>query len=262
MEDAHATVLSLSPEEPDCAFYAVYDGHCGQNIAKYCGEHVHQRIVRSPHFARKEYEQAMVEGFLGVDQDLLQCDLRNDGSGCTAVSLLITGEGKMICANAGDSRCVLCRGGKAHPLSTDHKPTLDSELKRIQKAGAFVTAGRVNGNLALSRAIGDFDFKQNKDIPAEDQAISAKPEIVVRQMRHDDDFLVLACDGIWDVMSNDDVVELVKRELASGNDDLALVCEKTFDKCLAPSAPGLGCDNMTMMIVQIKDEFKQQLKLL
>eukprot|EP01062_Namystynia_karyoxenos_P018341 TRINITY_DN16827_c0_g1_i1.p1 TRINITY_DN16827_c0_g1~~TRINITY_DN16827_c0_g1_i1.p1 ORF type:complete len:298 (+),score=75.99 TRINITY_DN16827_c0_g1_i1:108-1001(+) len=262
MEDAHTTVLSMAPEAPDCAFFAVFDGHCGQNIARYCGEHVHHRVLNSHSFVKKDYNQAMVEGFLGVDEDLQSSELRNDGSGCTAVACLITGEGKIICANAGDSRCVLCRGGKAVALSQDHKPTLESELKRIQKAGAFVTAGRVNGNLALSRAIGDFDFKQNKQIAPEDQAISAKPDIAVRQMQRDDDFLVLACDGVWDVLSNEEVIEFVRKEITGGQEDLAFICEKTFDRCLAPSAPGLGCDNMTMIVVQIKEDFKRQLGLL
>eukprot|EP01065_Artemidia_motanka_P014504 TRINITY_DN18421_c5_g1_i1.p1 TRINITY_DN18421_c5_g1~~TRINITY_DN18421_c5_g1_i1.p1 ORF type:complete len:298 (+),score=72.25 TRINITY_DN18421_c5_g1_i1:136-1029(+) len=262
MEDAHTTALSLSPEAPECAFYAVYDGHCGQNIARYCGEHVHRRVVRSPHFVQKEYQQAMVEGFLGTDEDLMASELKNDGSGCTAVACLVTGDGQIICANAGDSRCVLCRGGKAVAMSSDHKPTLESELRRIQKAGSFVTQGRVNGNLALSRAIGDFDFKQNKSIAAEDQAISAKPDVVTKQLQKEDEFVVLACDGIWDVMSNEDVIEFVRKEIAVCQADLALVCEKTFDRCLAPSAPGLGCDNMTMVVVQFKDEFKRQLQLL
>ena len=65
-------------------------------------------------------------------------------------------------ANIGDSRAVLCRNGKAFPLSTDHKPELQLEQNRIEKAGGYVTEGRINGSLNLSRAFGDFSYKNNE----------------------------------------------------------------------------------------------------
>ena len=232
MEDAHTTVLSM-PEDPSCAFFAVYDGHCGEKIARYCGEKLHGRVAASQHFKKGEWEEAMNEGFLGTDMDLLSSDLRHDPSGCTAVSCLVTTKGEIICANAGDSRAVLSRGGRAVPLSFDHKPTNDAEMKRIQLAGGYVTAGRVNGNLALSRAIGDFTFKQNTQLRAEEQMVCAQPEIIRESMNPEDEFIVLACDGIWDVMSNEQVVAHVREELQHSQ-DLAAICEKTFEKCLAP----------------------------
>ena len=80
-------------------------------------------------------------------------------AGCTATTMLIT-QNEIICANAGDSRTVLSRGGKALPLSQDHKPDDMAERKRIYAAGGFVEASRVNGMLALSRALGDFEYKK------------------------------------------------------------------------------------------------------
>lgn len=256
MEDAHCAVLDLEGAPPGSSFYGVFDGHCGQNIAKYCGDNLCRRVIEDPHFKEEKFVEAMIGGFLGTDEDILNDpQLRHDGSGCTAVTALITAT-HIYCGNAGDSRCVLSRDGKAIPLSTDHKPTNETELKRIQKAGSFVSSGRVNGNLALSRAIGDFEFKQNKNLPPAEQAISAKPDVVVHQITPQDEFVVLACDGVWDVMSNEDVVTFVKRRLQKTN-DLASICENIFDECLAPSAPGLGCDNMTMIIVQFKNPEKK-----
>ncbi|KAJ9465059.1 putative protein phosphatase 2C T23F11.1 [Diplonema papillatum] len=261
MEDAHTTELSLQQNQ-ECAFYAVYDGHCGQKVAQYCGSNLHRRVAKSTHFSTGEYPKALEEGFLGTDEDLLKSEeMRNDGSGCTAVALLVTGKGQIYCANAGDSRCVLCRGGQAVPMSFDHKPTNDEEMKRIQKAGAYVNGGRVNGNLSLSRAIGDFAFKQNPSVQARDQAITALPDVLEKQLQADDEFAVLACDGIWDCMTNEQVVAFVREELQH-TDDLASICEKVFDNCVAPSAPNIGCDNMTMIIVQFKDDFKKKLSLL
>eukprot|EP01063_Lacrimia_lanifica_P007573 TRINITY_DN14857_c0_g1_i2.p1 TRINITY_DN14857_c0_g1~~TRINITY_DN14857_c0_g1_i2.p1 ORF type:complete len:270 (+),score=83.66 TRINITY_DN14857_c0_g1_i2:77-886(+) len=232
MEDAHTTLLSLGPEGPDCAFYAVFDGHCGRNVARYCGDHLHKRVASSPHFAAGEYAKALDEGFLGIDTDLLQSDLKGDPSGCAAVACLLTGQGQILCGNAGDSRCVLSRGGAAFELSRDHKPTNAGEMKRIQKAGGFVAAGRINGNLALSRAIGDFDFKQNASLPAEEQIVSAQPQVIATELQADDEFVVLACDGIWDCLSSQEVVDFVHNELRH-TDDLAAICERAFDRCLA-----------------------------
>ena len=173
------------------------------------------------------------QGFLGTDEDILQSELSNVSSGCTVVSCIVSGKGEVVCGNAGDSRCVLSRGGVAVPLSFDHKPTNTAEMQRIKKAGGYVEDKRVNGNLALSRAIGDFSFKQNTQVAPEDQAISAKPDIITTQLQPEDDFLVLACDGIWDCMSNDEVIAFVRKELAH-TDDLAAICERIFDKCIAP----------------------------
>lgn len=249
MEDSHTCVLDL--KAPGFAFFGVFDGHCGNKVARYCGENLYQRIFRDPSFEQKRYEDSMVAGFLGIDQDILSDPrLQNDSSGCTAVVAFATPT-HVYCANAGDSRCVLSRNGKAIALSADHKPTNEGEMKRIQKAGSFVSYGRVNGNLSLSRAIGDFNFKQNKTLPPALQAITAKPDVVVHELTPDDEFLVLACDGIWDVMSNEQVVSFISRSLEK-TDDLAAICEDVFTQCLAPSAPGLGCDNMTMVIVQFK----------
>eukprot|EP00667_Euglena_gracilis_P011400 EG_transcript_11637 len=251
MEDAHICALDLADAPEGFAFFGVFDGHCGEKAAKFCGEHMARRVVQDPAFKAGNYEEAIVNGFLGIDQDMLNDpNVRKESSGCTAVVALVTPT-HIYCGNAGDSRCVLASDGRAVPLSTDHKPTNETELRRIQKAGSFVSCGRVNGNLALSRAIGDFDFKQNKGLPPAQQAITAKPDVVVHEIQPQDEFLILACDGVWDVMSNEQVVSVVQKEAQAGV-DLATICEKIFDQCLAPAAPGLGCDNMTMVIAQLK----------
>lgn len=118
-------------------------------------------------------------------------------SGCTAVICLLKNN-KLYVANAGDSRAVLCRDGKAVEMSEDHKPTSEIEYARIKKAGGKVTQdGRVNGGLNLSRAFGDHSYKINKDLPLEEQMITALPDIRTIDILPEDDFIVIACDGIW-----------------------------------------------------------------
>ena len=152
--------------------------------------------------------------------------------------------------NVGDSRAIISVNGIAEPLSYDHKPANESEAKRIIAAGGWVEFNRVNGNLALSRALGDFVFKRNDSLPAEEQIVTALPDVIARDMTGDVEFMVLACDGIWDVMSNQEVIDYCRDRLAVGMEP-EMVCEELLTRCLAPDSQmgGLGCDNMTVVLV-------------
>lgn len=103
----------------------------------------------------------------------------------------------------GDSRAIASLNGTVEVLSLDHKPSNDIEIKRIQAAGGWVEFNRVNGNLALSRALGDFVFKKNEKKSAEEQVVTAYPDVEVRTITNDWEFVILACDGIWDVLTNE-----------------------------------------------------------
>ncbi|PHU29071.1 putative protein phosphatase 2C 60 [Capsicum chinense] len=182
-------------------------------------------------------------------------DFSGPTSGCTACVAIIR-ENQLIVSNAGDSRCVISRKGQAYNLSRDHKPDLEVERERILKAGGFIHAGRVNGSLNLARAIGDMEFKLNKFLPAEKQIVTANPDINTVELCDDDDFIVLACDGIWDCMSSQQLVDFIHEQLKSES-KLSAVCERVLDRCLAPSTAGdEGCDNMTMILVQFKKPFQ------
>jgi len=122
--------------------------------------------------------------------------------GCTA-NILLYVKNELICANAGDSRCVVAEGGKAIPLSEDHKPGQKKELERILAAGSTVNEeGRIDGNLNLSRAIGDIQHKKNLSIRLQDQAITSMPDVRRYTVNENTDFAVIGCDGIWDTMSS------------------------------------------------------------
>lgn len=124
------------------------------------------------------------------------------------------------------------------------------ERNRITAAGGFVDFGRVNGNLALSRAIGDFEFKKSAELSPENQIVTAFPDVDEHELTDEDEFLVLACDGIWDCQSSQAVVEFVRRGIAA-KQDLDKICENMMDNCLASNSEtgGVGCDNMTMVII-------------
>ncbi|XP_074641718.1 protein phosphatase 1G-like [Tubulanus polymorphus] len=183
------------------------------------------------------------------------------GSGTTAVLCLLR-EKKLFVANVGDSRCVLCRGGKAVDMSIDHKPEDKVESDRITKAGGVVTSdGRVNAGLNLSRALGDHIYKYNTDLPLKEQMISPLPDILTAELTPNDEFMVVACDGIWNSMSSQEVVDYIHKELIQENPaKLSTICEQLFMKVLAPDAhftDGTGCDNMTCIIVQFNPSKKR-----
>ncbi|KAG5648317.1 hypothetical protein DXG03_004889 [Asterophora parasitica] len=255
MEDAHAVVLELDEGKEDTnTFFAVYDGHGGGTVAKFAGQNVHKRLITEETYKERQYDAAMKRAFLGTDEDLLANPAHTrDPSGCTAVAALVTSDGKIYVANAGDSRSVISVMGEVKPLSFDHKPTSEVEKERIHGAGGYIEYGRVNGNLALSRALGDFEFKKNYSLGPERQIITADPDVTCHEITEEDEFLIIACDGIWDCLSSQQVVDFVRRQVAEGK-ELSEICENICEHCLAPdtsSGAGIGCDNMTVMIVAL-----------
>lgn len=120
--------------------------------------------------------------------------------GCTAVVCLIT-QTDIYVANAGDSRCVVEVSGKAEAMSEDHKPNNTEEFARIKNAGGKVADGRINGNINLSRALGDFEYKNNPNLKLEEQLVIAKPDIKKRSLQGVG-LIVMGCDGIFEIKTN------------------------------------------------------------
>ncbi|KAI9084534.1 hypothetical protein K1719_033522 [Acacia pycnantha] len=294
MEDAHAAHPDL---DVSTSFFAVYDGHGGNAVAKFCAKHLHQQLLKHEAYLAGDLGTSLQSSFLRMDEMMRgqrgwrelavlgekskkfsgmrnwfirtskkgavngevddwayeegpHCGFRGPKAGCTACVAVIRGN-HLLVANAGDSRCVLSRKGQAHDLTKDHKPDLEVEKYRIQEAGGFIQFGRVNGSLNLTRAIGDIEFKENEHLPAEKQMVTADPELNSVELCYDDEFFVIACDGIWDCMPSQHLVNFIHEQLKTEN-DLKVVCERVLDWCLAPAACGLGCDNMTMILIQFK----------
>merc|ERR1712070_662730 len=150
--------------------------------------------------------EAMRKASLKLDEEMRKLPAVRSGedhSGTTAVYGLITPK-HIIVGNIGDSRAVLASGKKAIAMSYAHKPTNPPEQARIEAAGGSVTLSRVNGDLAVSRALGDFSYKQCGHLGPCQQQVSPEPEFQVVERTSKDELLVLACDGIWDVMDNEE----------------------------------------------------------
>ncbi|CBH09561.1 protein phosphatase 2C, putative [Trypanosoma brucei gambiense DAL972] len=261
MEDAHAIHLSL-PNLPlhisphDAAMAAVFDGHSGCKTAQFAATHMARWITSSESFVSGNVENAIFEAFISGDAAIRR-SMPHEQSGCTGNCIVLV-QNNLYCGNVGDSRAVMCRGGVPLPLSEDHKPTLLREKERIKKAGYYVRNGRVNGILSLSRALGDFAFKDHHLKP-EDQAISAVPDVLHVKLTPQDEFVVIACDGVWEKFSNERVVKFVREEVGD-HGDLSLACERLMDSCLAPVSAAPGADNMTVIIVQFKSSFLKRVE--
>ncbi|EKX53152.1 hypothetical protein GUITHDRAFT_64573 [Guillardia theta CCMP2712] len=197
--------------------------------------------------------QAVQQGTEGSNK-LNGCSEEATCAGCTANVVVLTAK-EIFVANAGDSRSVLCRKGQAVPLSEDHKPNNPKERSRITSAGGWVSEAanghfRVNGNLNLSRSIGDLKYKSDSKLPPSKQVITAEPDVRRIPRTEEDEFIITACDGVWDCMSNQQLVDFVRARLKS-NQVISKICEDIFEKCISvdpKQTQGIGGDNMTCIM--------------
>ncbi|XP_071550725.1 protein phosphatase 1B isoform X2 [Panulirus ornatus] len=263
MEDAHSAVANLPGMLKDWAFFAVFDGHAGAKISAHCSEHLLSSITSGEEFQPSsiaEFETESEEktinkikkgihaGFLRLDESMRQMPevaSGEDKSGTTAVCALIS-PSHIFVANCGDSRGVLYRAGGIGFSTQDHKPVNPTEKERIQNAGGSVMIQRVNGSLAVSRALGDYEYKNVEGKGPCEQLVSPEPEIYVERRQVDDEFLVLACDGIWDVMTNEDLCTFVRSRLLL-SDDLESISNHVVDTCLHKGSR----DNMSLVLITL-----------
>jgi serine/threonine protein phosphatase PrpC len=193
MEDV--SVVARDCPAPGGCLYALFDGHGGREAAEYAAEKLPPAIAQRL-AAAAAWEDAYAAAFRAVNAEMLGVCAY---VGTTAVLAAVEGR-TLTVANVGDSRCVLFRDGRALRLSVDHKPDLPDEAAYIQATGGFVKDGRVNAMLAVSRALGD-GFLQ--------PAVNPTPHLCRVELTEQDSLLILACDGVWDVMSDQAACELI-----------------------------------------------------
>jgi len=188
-------------------------------------------------------------GFLVLDEKMREMPEMvsgEDRSGSTAVCALVS-PNKIYFGNCGDSRGMLVRNSRVQFTTQDHKPVNPAERERIQNAGGTVMIQRVNGSLAVSRALGDYEYKQVEGKGPCEQLVSPEPEVsIIDRDREGDQFVVLACDGIWDVMSNEELAEFVHSRMRLTN-DLTQVCNQVVDTCLYKGSR----DNMSIILLTL-----------
>lgn len=211
--------------------FAVFDGHGGQACSDFAAIFLPGALARAWTNEDATPESALIHAFEDVDRTFLYSSGESENSGCTALAALVV-DTVLFVANAGDCRCVLgTTDGKTEVLSKDHVAMDSGEMARIKARGGYVTGGRVQGRLMVSRALGDRPVKQY---------ISATPDVVTRHLSETDDFIILASDGLWDVVSNEEAVSMVHSTVRVP--DMAA-------KRLALKAIELGSDDNVSVIV-------------
>ncbi|XP_046998874.1 LOW QUALITY PROTEIN: protein piccolo-like [Schistocerca americana] len=248
MEDRHVIVHDLHavfgiPDPSPASYYAVFDGHAGTDAAIYGVSHLHQFLAESP-FYPKDPVRALKDAFRRTDQLFIEkSHIENLRSGTTVVCALIRPEEKKLyVAWLGDSQALLVRRERMMLLVNPHKPDRPDERERIEKMGGCVMyfgTWRVNGQLAVSRAIGDSEYKPY---------VCAEPDVTELSLDGTEDFLVLACDGLWDFVTEQQVAAAVYLHLHEHPDDVSGLSEQLV--CLSKEQG--STDNISVIVALLR----------
>lgn len=210
--------------------FAIFDGHMGHTVAKYLQSNLFNNILKENEFWT-DTPSAIRKAYHATDKDILDKSISLGKGGSTAVTaILINGE-KLVVANVGDSRAVLSKKGVAEQLSVDHEPT--KEKKIIESKGGFVSnipgdVPRVDGQLAVARSFGDKSLKRH---------LSSEPDVKVAKIDDDVELVILASDGLWTVMSNQEAVDAIKNT----KDAEAAAKQLTEEALLRKSRDDISC---------------------
>jgi protein phosphatase 1B len=252
MEDAHAILKSYGGQKT-CLFAGVFDGHSGTRCAKFVSENLPQAILDQDDFENST-ELGIKKAFSKVDTLWLEKAKKESKEekpwedGSTAVVCIILNK-TLFVANTGDSRAFLVKGGEIQQLTTDQKPDDPLEKQRIEKAGGTVVNGRIGGSLSVARAFGDYPFKR-----PEYNCITVEPEVLSVRLGSDIEWILVACDGLYEEMSEQEVQEFVSSRL----DKMSI---KEITKLLVEEALELGSqDNISVILVKIEKGFQKLMK--
>ncbi|KAG9129109.1 hypothetical protein Leryth_006373 [Lithospermum erythrorhizon] len=239
VDDLHQHLAGKKELPYPAAFYGVFDGHGGVDAVSFTRNNLLKNIVEDSHFPTG-VKRAIRNAFVKTDHALADTQTLDNSSGTTALTALILGR-TMIIANAGDSRAVLGKRGRAIELSKDHKPNCTSEKQRIEKLGGVIYDGYLHGQLSVARALGDWHLKGPK---GSSYPLSSEPELEELILTEEDEFLIIGCDGLWDVMSSQYAVTIVRKELMQHNNPV--ICS---DGLVKEALKRNTCDNLTVVIV-------------
>ena len=240
-------------------FAAVFDGHGGAGASEYFANELPQVVCTELCHGSSRAPRAMLASFSKCDKRFLGSKGKSDRggssglfngigpdpSGSTCSCVLIDRIGRCIISNVGDSRTILCRaGGKALELTYDHKASSPDEIARIVDMGGFVANNRLMGQIAVARALGDRHFKSNGAA----SSLSCEPDVNICQLKDGDEFFLLACDGLFDVCTSQEAVDVCRKFLSSHNNDIVKV-----SKLMAEHAIENGStDNVSVAIVLLE----------
>ncbi|RLN97479.1 hypothetical protein BBJ28_00003731 [Nothophytophthora sp. Chile5] len=247
-EDRQVCTSRAAGNDEVLAFFGLYDGHGGSDVAEYLASNLHEAVYErvgrgATDDSDVDLAEAVLDAFAATDEEIFKQELP---SGSTAVCVVVRGDSALV-ASVGDSQAVLSTSGQATDLCIAHTPELTSERERILAAKGQISKGRIYGMLGVSRAFGDNDFKTARGefkSKFNGDLVTATPDVVAHALSARDEFLVLGCDGLFDVMEPQQVVDFVRAKLAR-HGDVQHACEE-----LVSHAISLGStDNVSAIVV-------------
>lgn len=256
MEDAHVCIADLAKiygqssfGQNPVSFYGVFDGHGGKAAAHFVRDNLPRLIVENPDFPL-ELEKAVRKSFTETDKAFAEACSHDTGlsSGTTALAAVVSGR-VLLVANAGDCRAVLSRHGRAVEMSRDHKTHCTRERNRIEESGGYVEYGYLNGQVNVTRALGDWHIEGLKDLGAGGGPLIAEPEIENAYLSKDDEFLIIGSDGMWEFFTDQNAVDFARRKLQEHN-DLQKCCKELIDEAIKRKS----LDNLTAVMVCFHSE--------
>ncbi|KAG8060592.1 hypothetical protein GUJ93_ZPchr0002g26192 [Zizania palustris] len=262
MEDAHVCISDLAKnfghntvDDEIISFYGVFDGHGGKYASHYVRDNLPRIIVEDADFPL-ELDKVVRRSFVQTDSQFAERFSHQDvlSSGTTALAAIIFGRSLLV-ANAGDCRAVLSRRGAAIEMSKDHRTCCLNERKRIESLGGYVNDGYLNGQLAVTRALGDWHPEGLKKIGEPGGPLSSEPELKMITLTKDDEFLIIGSDGIWDYFSNQNAVDFTRKRLQEHN-DMKLCCKQIVEEAIKRGAS----DNLTAVMVSFHQEAPPQIR--
>lgn len=247
-EDKHVIILNGSGKKTNynpVNFFAIFDGHGGKFVSKYLQDNIPK------FFMKKEVKYPLQRKYIVSVSDYIQKKLRENRityhSGSTAIIIIHfrdnTGNEYINVINVGDSRATLCRDNLAIALTKDHKPNWPEEKDRITKLGGNIRFDGVDyriKDLSVSRAFGDIDATP---------FVTHRPDIYKYKLEKNDKFIVIACDGLWDVMTNQDVVNFVLSNCYALNERINKeinIAKKLGEYVITHKGT---CDNVSIIII-------------
>lgn len=242
-EDEYAIVehlneyLGIDKEKDRYAFFGAYDGHCGKYTSLFIRSQIHHKVCTHESFP-DDMNKAIHDSILQVDRIVNDVQERDEfACGSTVLSCWIKNNEELIVGNVGDCRGFISRSGKPIEIANPHHPTREDEKQRIESLGGAVVkrgAWRVNGILAVSRSVGDNNLKK---------FVIADPEITRFNILPQDEFIIIASDGLWDVISPEEMIEIVRNTCK--NRGRKYVCTTLCDMALEKESK----DNVTVIIL-------------
>jgi len=248
MEDAHFLADGFN-NDPQAGFFAVYDGHGGKEAALFCSQNLHHVLAEELNaaggkefYTNADQSEAVLEilkkTYINTDRKMV--DNVPQHHGCTSVTVLVAGSlaennRHLFSANAGDGRAVLCRDGQAVRLTVDHKASEEAEVARITEAGGFIIGGRVNGQIMITRSLGDHLMKEY---------IIGEPYVQHETLTEKDTWLIVACDGLWDVVSDQAAVDFVLENAEHSASDISR-------RLLVKALQDGSTDNLSVSVIKL-----------